>query len=87
MKNARRTFAFVFFMLAAIVLGALVAHVCDGVKYLDWLSWGKKIGFESLGVNLYIIEFNIRLMLRVTISQIFTIPAGLIIFSKTCKNL
>ncbi len=87
MKNARRTFAFIFFMLAAVVLGALIAYLCDGKKYLDWLSWGKKVGFEDFKVDLYIIKFNIGFMVNVTISQIVTVLASLFIFAKTCKNI
>lgn len=87
MKNFKRTFAFIFFMLAAIVLGSVIAQICDGKKGLDWLSWGKSLGFENFAVDLYVLKFNIGLMINVTVSQIFTIPAALIAFSKTCKNL
>lgn len=87
MKNFKRTFAFIFFVLAGIVLGGFIAHICQGKNGLDWLSWGKKLGLESFSVDLYVIKFNIGLMIYTTISQIFTIPLALILFSKTCKNL
>ncbi|MBQ6633496.1 MAG: DUF4321 domain-containing protein [Ruminococcus sp.] len=87
MKEFKRTFAFIFFMLSGIILGAFIAYVCDGKDYVGWLAWGKSIGFESVSVDLYVIKFNIGLMLRATVSQIFTVAAALIIFAKTCKNL
>lgn len=87
MKEFKKTFAFIFFMLSGIILGAFIAYVCDGKDYVGWLAWGKKIGFESVSVDLYVIKFNIGLMLRATVSQIFTVAAALIIFAKTCKNL
>lgn len=74
-------------MLAGIVLGAFIAYICEGKAYVGWLAWGKSVGIENIAVNLYVIKFNIGLMVHATISQIFTIAAALIIFSKTCKNL
>ncbi|MBO5449647.1 MAG: DUF4321 domain-containing protein [Ruminococcus sp.] len=87
MKNFKRTFAFIFFMLAGIILGAFLAYICSGKAYVGWLAWGKSIGIENVSVDLYVIRFNIGLMINATISQIFTIAAALIVFSKTCKNL
>ena len=82
MKNFKKTFAFIFFMLAGIILGAFIAYVCEGKDYVGWLAWGK-----NLAIDLYVIKFNIGLMVHATISQIFTIAAALIVFSKTCKGL
>ena len=87
MKNFKRTFAFIFFMLAGIVLGAFIAYICSGKDYVGWLAWGKSVGIKNVSVDLYVIKFNIGLMIKATISQIFTIAAALIIFAKTCKSL
>ena len=69
-------------MLAGIVLGAFLAYICDGKSYVGWLAW-----VENVSVDLYVIKLSFGLMIRATISQIFTIAAALIVFSKTCKNL
>lgn len=87
MKNFKRTFAFIFFVLAGIILGGFIAYICDGKDYVGWLAWGKDVGVDNVSVDLYVIKFSFGLMIRATISQIFTIPAALIVFSKTCKNL
>ncbi len=87
MKNFKKTFAFIFFMLSGIILGAFIAYICEGKSYVSWLAWGKSIGIENISVDLYVIKFSIGLMVRATISQIFTIAAALIVFSKTCKSL
>ena len=82
MKNFKKTFAFIFFMLAGIILGAFIAYVCEGKDYVGWLAWGKNVGVESFAIDLYVIKFNIGLMVHA-----FTIAAALIVFSKTCKGL
>lgn len=87
MKNFKRTFAFIFFMLAGTVLGAFIAYICAGKSYVGWLAWGKSVGIENISINLYVIKFSFGLMINATISQIFTIAAALIVFSKTCKGL
>lgn len=87
MKNFKRTFAFVFFMLAGIVLGGFIAYICEGKDYVGWLAWGKSVGVENVSLDLYVIKLSFGLMIRATVSQIFTITAALIIYAKTCKNL
>ncbi|MBQ8107148.1 MAG: DUF4321 domain-containing protein [Ruminococcus sp.] len=87
MKEFKKTFAFIFFMLAGIILGGFIAYVCSGKDYVGWLAWGKNVGIRDVSVDLYVISFSIGFMVRATISQIFTIALSLIVFSKTCKNL
>jgi hypothetical protein len=87
MKNFKKTFAFIFFILAGIILGAFIAYVCEGKDYVGWLAWGKKVGLENISVDLYVIKLDFGFMVKATISQIITIAAALIVFSKTCKNL
>lgn len=74
-------------MIAGVVLGALIARLCEGKEYIGWLGWGKNVGVENFCVNLYVIKFSFGFMIKATVSQIFTIAAALIVFSKTCKSL
>lgn len=83
----KKTFAFIFFMLAAIVLGALLAYVCKNVSFLSWMAWGKSLGINDVSVDLYVISFSLSLNVNFTISQLITIPVGLIIYNKACKGL
>lgn len=87
MKNFKRTFAFIFFMLSGIALGGFIAYICQGKSYVGWLAWGKRVGFDNFILDLSVVRLNLGFMVNVTISQIFTVAAALIIFSKTCKNL
>ena len=53
MDKFKKGFAFIFFMLAGIVLGAFLAIVCENQPYVYWMSWGKDLGIESFSVDLY----------------------------------
>lgn len=81
-KDIKNTFSFIFFVLAGIVLGAFIAHICDGKSYVDWLSWGQSIGFDSVTIDLNILTFTIGFMLNVTVAQIFCIAIMLIVYTK-----
>ncbi len=41
MTKTKNTLLLVFFVLAAIVLSALIGELTSGVEYLKWLTWGK----------------------------------------------
>lgn len=87
MEKFKKTFAFVFFILAGLVLGGFIAYVCSGKPYVGWLAWGKDLGFEGIAVDLYVIRFDLALMIHATISQIFTVALSLILFAKVGKNI
>lgn len=52
MKNFKKTFAFIFFMLAGIILGAFIAYVCEGKVMWAGLHGGKNVGVESFAIDL-----------------------------------
>lgn len=86
-KNFKKSIAFFFFLLAGIILGAFISHICAGNKYLGWLSWGQAVGIPTTQLDLIVFKINFGFMLDVTIAQIFTVIASLIIFTKTCKSI
>lgn len=87
MKGFKKTFAFIMFILAGIVLGAFIAYLCAGKDYVGWLAWGKELGIPNFTADLYVTRLTFGLMFNVTISQLFTVPLSFIIYSKTCKSL
>jgi hypothetical protein len=74
-------------MLAAIALGAFLAYACGNVSFLSWLAWGKTFGVNDFTFDLYVLEFSLSLTVSFTVSQLITIPLGLILYAKTCKGL
>lgn len=86
-KNFKSTCTFIFFFLAGIILGGFIAYICEGKSYVDWLSWGKSIGFNTTTFDLEVITFSLGLRLKVTVAQVFTIAAMLIICAKVSKKL
>lgn len=87
MEKIKTTFAFIFFLVSGIVLGAFLAHICENSPYLYWMGWGKDIGVESFALDLYIMTFNVGFMVHVAIAHIFSITLALILYLKIGKKL
>ncbi len=85
-KDFKNTFAFIFFVLAGIVLGAFIAYICDGRSYVSWLAWGQSIGFDPVHIDLNVISFTLGMKLNVTVAQIFCVAIMLIVNAKLCKR-
>lgn len=89
-KGFKKTAAFLFFMLAGICIGTVVARLCQGIYWLDWLSWGQEVGFSTSSpmiLDLIILKIAFGFTLNVNIAQILLVIIAIIIFSKTCKSL
>ncbi|MEG0614576.1 MAG: DUF4321 domain-containing protein [Oscillospiraceae bacterium] len=89
-KGFKKTIAFLFFLLAGIVVGSVIASLCSHVPVLEWLSWAKSIGFSTSSpavVDLIVFKFAFGFELNVNIAQIFCVIISIIVFNKTCKGM
>ena len=43
----KRTFLFLFYLLAGIIIGALLANVLVGIPALAWMGYTNTIGFSA----------------------------------------
>ena len=86
-KDFKNTFAFIFFILAGVVLGGFISYICEGKSYVDWLSWGQSIGFDNVTVDLSVLTFTIGMKLKVTVAQIFCVAIMLIISTRVCRRV
>lgn len=81
----KRTFLLLFFLLAGIVSGGMIAEVCRNVPILSWLSYYSAIGFEPVTFDLSVFSFTLGMRMGVSVAQIFTI--GLAIFFYNRSNI
>lgn len=75
-----------FFVLAGIVLGAMLATLCKDVSFLSWLSYSQGIGFNPdapLVLDLSVIKLTFGFSMRVSVAQIITILLAIFAFTKT----
>ncbi len=89
-KNFKKTIAFLFFLLAGIVVGTVIAKLCLNVPFLSWLAYTMSVGLDTGApavLDLIVFKLAFGFTLSVNIAQIFCIIIALIVYNKTCKGL
>lgn len=89
-KDLKRTIAFLFFLLAGIVLGTVLARLCEGAAFLSWLAYSMSVGLDTaspLVLDLIVLKLAFGFSLTVNPAQILCIIIALVVYNKTCKNL
>lgn len=80
--KTKNTLILIFLVLAALVLSALVTGLTSGVEWLKWLTWGDSVGFDTLNIDLAIIDFSVSFHMQVNVLQVIFIGAALLLYKK-----
>lgn len=89
-SGLKRTVAFLFFLLAGVVLGTVIANLCSGVPFLSWLAYNLSVGIDTgspLVLDLIVFKLAFGFTLNVNAAQIICVIIALIVYGKTCKGL
>ena len=88
--KAKRTIAFIFFIIAGVVFGSMVAGLTADIPYLGWLSFGKSVGIpieSPFVLDLAIIKISLAMEMGVNAAQVIFITIGLFIYRKVAAKL
>ena len=80
--KAKNTLILVFLLLAAVVLSALIGTLTEGVEFLRWLTWGDSAGFDTVNLDLAIINVSFSFKMQVNVLQVVLIGAALLLYKK-----
>ena len=86
----KRNFVFALLVIAAIVLGTVVADLLSDVNGLSWLSYGASFGISSanpLVLNLYVFKLTFGLDISINIAQVLFIIVALLLYKPIAKSL
>ncbi len=78
-----KTFLFLFYLLAGIVIGNLLSQLLGGIPFLSWLAYYSEIGFDPFTLDLSVITFTFGINMGITVAQIITIGIALVFYRKT----
>ena len=78
----KRTLLLSFYVLSAVVLGALLASLASGVPFLDWLSFSKSLSFHPV-LDLNVLSLDLDFTMRVSVAQIITIGIAIFLYDRT----
>ncbi|MEG0910191.1 MAG: DUF4321 domain-containing protein [Ruthenibacterium sp.] len=79
----KRTFLLLFFLLAGIVSGGMLAKVCAGVPILSWLAYYSAIGFDPVTLDLSVLTLTFGLNMGISVAQIITISIAILCYNRT----
>ena len=88
MKNTKNWLLLLFFILAAVVVGALLGGLVKDIPWLNWLIEGARISFGNVAGNshplldLSIVKFNFGFEMSLNILQIILITIALVLYRK-----
>lgn len=82
MKN---TFLFLFYLLAGIITGSLLASLCRSIPALAWLGYTNSIGFSAANpavLDLIIVKITFGFVMSVSVAQIITIAIAMYFYNR-----
>lgn len=82
----KRNLLLVFFLLAGIVLGAMLANLCARVPFLSWLAYYSSIGFNPENpfvLDLSVVRLTFGFSMGISVAQIITIALAIFCYNKT----
>ena len=82
----KNSLLFLFYLLAGIILGSMVASFAADISFLSWLSYGREIGFASGSpavLDFIIFKVWFGFSLGISVAQILTVGLAMYIYRKT----
>ncbi|MFV0352001.1 MAG: DUF4321 domain-containing protein [Oscillospiraceae bacterium] len=82
----KRNLLLCFFLLAGIILGAMIAAACANISFLSWLSYSGSIGFSPESpfvLDLAVLTLSFGFSIKISVAQFITIGLAIFLFSRT----
>lgn len=86
----KRNLVFLFFLLAGIIVGALLASLGQQTAFLSWLAYGKTVGIsvsDPLILDLSMLRMAFGLEIGVNVAQIITITISILVYKSVAQKL
>ena len=80
--KAKNSLILIFLVLAALVIAALVGQLTAGVSFLKWLTRGESVGFDTVNLNLIIVQISFAFKMQVNVLQVILVSAALLLYKK-----
>ena len=82
----KKTFLFLFYLLAGIMAGALLANLCAGIPAFSWMAYSNTIGFSANNpavLNLLIVKITFGFSMTISVAQIITVSLAMFVYNRT----
>ena len=86
MTKFKKNFFFFFYLVAGIVLGALLAHLCADVPFLSWLAYHVSFGLSPetpFVLDLAVMQLSFGVHVGIYVAQVLTISIAMFIYERS----
>ena len=86
----KRTLILIFFIVAGIIIGALIASAAEQVPWLSWLAFGKSVGIDTAApmvIDFSVLRIAFGFTLGINVAQIFCITGAILIYRAVIGKL
>ena len=86
----KRNLAFLFFLLAGVILGLLLASAAGGIPFLSWLAFGRTVGLSTanpLVFDFAILKVAFGFEIGFNVAQIITVTLALLVYKSVAQKL
>lgn len=80
--RTKNTLILIFLLLSALVLSALIGTLTQDISFLKWLTWSDSIGFDTVNLDLSVINLSLSFHMQINVLQVIFISAALLIYYK-----
>lgn len=80
--RTKNTLILIFLLLSALVLSALIGTLTQDIIFLKWLTWSDSIGFDTVNLDLSVINLSLSFHMQINVLQVIFISAALLLYYK-----
>lgn len=80
--RTKNTLILIFLLLSALVLSALIGTLTQDISFLKWLTWSDSIGFDTVNLDLSVIDLSLSFHMQINVLQVIFISAALLLYYK-----
>ena len=81
----KKTFIFIFFLIAGILMGSLLAHLCAGVPGMSWLGYSESVGIGAgspMVLDLAVLTVSFGFVMHLSVAQVLCIGIALFAYKR-----
>ena len=82
----KKNLIFVFYLLAGIIFGSLLANLCANVPMLSWLAYSSGVGFaanDPACLDLVIVKLYFGFSIAISVSQILCVGIAIFLYNRS----
>lgn len=82
----KKTVVLVFYLLAGVVLGGMLASLCGQVPFLEWLAYSGSIGISPdapFVLDLSVLRLTFGFSMGISVAQVLTVGLALFLYTRS----